>query len=1036
MVDSIERTEADSPFDPVYDGLGEVARGLAAARDVPDVLSRIASLGMEALDAEASYLERIDREREEVEIVATAGAAIAAVGSRIPYPGSLTEDAVENDRLEVVSPDDMALRRSGRLIGASGCRDCFAVVLPLVFEGVPLGALILLRSPPLPDLTSEESERIRALAGLATLAFRRALDAEEIRLRTAATEQSERRFRLLVESVQDYAIYMLDPEGRVSSWNQGAERLTGYREDEVAGRHVSILYTPEDRARGRPAEVLDRVRRVGRVEERGWRIRSDGSRFWAGVVVTAILDSGGGLIGFAKVTRDLTERMRADAALRESEERFIQLTENAREVFWLMDARTFELVYVSAGYRRVWGRDVEELMRDPNSWIEAVHPEDREIAKRFTERLVEGEAEILYRIHHPSGETRWLHTRGFPVREPTTGEVIRVGGVSDDVTHHREAEDRVRFLAEVARELGSSLDYAETLTKVARLVVPRIADWCVVDVLEGERIERLSVAHVDPEREALAWDVARRFPSDPQGSGGVAEVLRSGRSQLYAEIPDEQLRQVARDEEHLAILKQLGLCSAMIVPMTARGRTLGAVSFIAAESGRRFEASDLEFAEEVAARASLAVDNARLFAEVAEARGEAERRAREEAALRRATEAVTGSTSIDEVIHQIAVNSLRATNADGAFVQRIQAEDEEVEVVVVSGRTVPRVGARAPYPGSYVELVVEGGAPVLIPDVASADRSDADTVMAACGECSALIVPLLDAEEAIGALVLTRLPRRQGFRPDEAQRARTFADLATLAFRRIHLLEDSERRREELEEVTESRGRLIRGFAHDLKNPLGAADGYVALLEDDVLGPISAKQKETLTRVRRLIGSSLEIISHLVELHRAEAGQIPIEWAPVVLRDAVREITEAYRGQATSKGLVVAASVDEDLPVIESDASRVRQVLGNLLSNAVKYTESGEVLVSASLRNGDGDRVAAGLWVAIDVTDTGPGIPADKQHLLFREFTRLDPEATHGAGLGLAISQRIASALGGCITMESEAGRGSTFTLWLPGRSA
>ena len=120
--------------------------------------------------------------------------------------------------------------------------------------------------------------------------------------------RSEERFRLLVESVQDYAIFMLDPQGNVATWNAGAERIKGYRVDEIVGRHFSRFYTEEDRAAGRPQRLLAAAARDGRVEDEGWRVRKDGSRFWADVVLTAVHDASGALVGFAKVTRDLTER--------------------------------------------------------------------------------------------------------------------------------------------------------------------------------------------------------------------------------------------------------------------------------------------------------------------------------------------------------------------------------------------------------------------------------------------------------------------------------------------------------------------------------------------------------------------------------------------------------------------------------------------------------------------------------------------------------------------------------------------------------
>ena len=126
-----------------------------------------------------------------------------------------------------------------------------------------------------------------------------------------AFRSSEERFRALVTSVKDYAIFMLDPTGQIETWNAGAERTKGYTADEIIGQHMSRFYTPEDLARGLPATLLAQATRDGRVESEGWRVRKDGSRFWADVVITALVDHDGHLMGFAKVTRDLTERLRA-----------------------------------------------------------------------------------------------------------------------------------------------------------------------------------------------------------------------------------------------------------------------------------------------------------------------------------------------------------------------------------------------------------------------------------------------------------------------------------------------------------------------------------------------------------------------------------------------------------------------------------------------------------------------------------------------------------------------------------------------------
>src|ERR671939_261448 len=138
-------------------------------------------------------------------------------------------------------------------------------------------------------------------------------------------------FQLLVDQTRDYAVFVLDAAGHIRSWNQGAERLKGYRPDEIIGRHFSIFYMPDALERGWPAHELKVAAAEGRFEDEGWRVRKDGSRFWANVVITALRDENGKLIGFSKITRDLTERRLHEEALRQSEERFRLMIDSVRE---------------------------------------------------------------------------------------------------------------------------------------------------------------------------------------------------------------------------------------------------------------------------------------------------------------------------------------------------------------------------------------------------------------------------------------------------------------------------------------------------------------------------------------------------------------------------------------------------------------------------------------------------------------------------------------------------------------------------------
>ena len=232
------------------------------------------------------------------------------------------------------------------------------------------------------------------------------------------------------------------------------------------------------------------------------------------------------------------------------------------------------------------------------------------------QRLLAGEevTPLLTRSVRRDGEAFWLLTKATLYRD-ASGARLAIN-VIEDVTEAKDAELRERFLAEAGQLLASSLDYEQTLERVARMVVPRLADWCGIDMVDDQGdIQQVAVAHVDPAKVELARDMRERYPPNMDAPTGVPAILRGGPAELYADIPDELLVAAAVDEEHLRVIREVGLRSAMAVPMRIGDVTLGALSLVTAESGRRYDEDDLLFANDLALRAATAVQNARLFRE-------------------------------------------------------------------------------------------------------------------------------------------------------------------------------------------------------------------------------------------------------------------------------------------------------------------------------------------------------------------------------------------------------------------------------------
>jgi PAS domain S-box-containing protein len=381
---------------------------------------------------------------------------------------------------------------------------------------------------------------------------------EDITERRAAEQRlrdTERRFRLLVEGVTDYAIYMLSPQGEIASWNAGAERIKGYAAGEVLGRHFSMFFTAEDRAAGMPHRAIETARSAGRFADEGWRLRKDGSRFWALAVIDAIRDEAGELIGFAKITRDLTERRAAEERVRQSQAQMAAFTSHSPAIMCLKDrdgryrfANTKFLERYALREEQVLGRTDDELFPRPLALALAAQDGDviaRCEAVQFEERSREG------------GVERFTMMSKFPVLD-SGGRVTGVGVVAADITDRRLTEQALReqrvLLAEAQRVAG--LGSWEWDPESGRVL------W------SGElyRIYGLSSETFQPSFEAY---LDRVHPEDRQHSGAMmARALMDGRGFTMQERivrPGGEVRylrshsEVVRNERGKPI-KILGAC--------------------------------------------------------------------------------------------------------------------------------------------------------------------------------------------------------------------------------------------------------------------------------------------------------------------------------------------------------------------------------------------------------------------------------------------------------------------------------------------
>jgi PAS domain S-box-containing protein len=440
----------------------------------------------------------------------------------------------------------------------------------------------------------------------------------------AARRQAElnrQRLAAIVQSSED-AIISQDLEGRITSWNPAAERLYGYRAEEIVGSPVSVLLPPENDEE--LPQILERIKRGEQIEHyETIRRHKDGRLLAVSLSISPIHNADGEVVGASKIARDIHARRQAEAALQESRERLSLAMAAGQMGTWTRELDGTDRVDWSPELEAIFGLAAGEFPGTYEAYTQFIHPEDREKVGRAVREAVEQHTdyEVEFRFTPQGGGLRWMIGRGRATYD-AAGRPVRLAGVGIDVTARRQAEEALRFLADASRELSVLVDYESTLQNVAHAAIPRFADWCVVHRVTDEgQIRCVAVAHEDPQKERLLWELNERQPLDWSSPAVVVRVLREQQPILLEQVPESYFDRMREwgGEEYLQMLRGLNPQSFITVPLLAHDRALGTIILGTTESRRRYTAADVAVAEDLARRAATALENARLYREAREA---------------------------------------------------------------------------------------------------------------------------------------------------------------------------------------------------------------------------------------------------------------------------------------------------------------------------------------------------------------------------------------------------------------------------------
>ncbi|WP_224448617.1 PAS domain S-box protein [Haloprofundus salilacus] len=870
---------------------------------------------------------------------------------------------------------------------------------------------------------------------------------------SAAAESERTEFRAFVSAVKDYAIFMLEPDGTIASWNEGAGRIKGYRGDEIVGEHFSKFYTDDDVEKRVPEQNLAAAVADGRTVDEGWRVRNDGSKFWANVTITAIRDDDGELRGFTKVTRDMTERREYEQSLREERDLTERILETAPVSIGVFDPDG-RLVRANSRLLTRHGLETSDL---PEYSLAPADVYDAEgepipIEELPWKRVVEtGESVHRFQcqIEFPDGTRRWLSIDAAPLDEGSDGGESDDGTPNDGGFDDEESDDGDRVVAAVddiseqkqrERQLEKQkteleTELSEILGRISDAFYALDDDWRFTHLneraaeimqLSREEVFNREIWEVFPDAADVYRENFERAMNTQEPvtfevySSGTAAWLEfnvypseSGLSIYFRDVTERKDRErslskyetiVETVEDGIYVKDDDGyftMVNAAYAELTgySREELVGAHASLVVDEDTITEARERKEAAAGGDAADLTMeamiqtaDGDRVPTEGTFATIETERGESEQiGVVRDISERKEYQRKIEESERRY--RTLAENFPNGA----VALFDGDLRYTAVGGQLLKEEGIdpEERIGRSIFELYPGGLAEKVEPyfEAALDGESNAFELEYGGRQLSNYTLPVGSSGDAVdaGMLVVQDVTERRTY----------------------------QRR---LEESNERLEQFAYAASHDLQEPLRMVSSYMQLIEQRYADELDEDGREFVEFAVGGAERMREMINGLLEYSRVETQGN--EFEQVELETVLSEARDDLRLQIEESDAEIAA---ESLPRVDGDPNQLRQVFQNLLSNALEYCgdEPPRVRITAERE---------GSYWRISVHDDGIGIDPDDADRIFEIFHRLHNHEEHsGTGIGLALCQRIVERHGGEIWVDSEPGEGATFSFTLPG---
>jgi PAS domain S-box-containing protein len=611
------------------------------------------------------------------------------------------------------------------------------------------------------------------------------------------------------------------------------------------------------------------------------------------------------------------------------------------------------------------------------------------------------------------------------------GEVEAVSGTTRDITELKQNEERQMFLEKISATLVTSFDNFVTLKDIGKLIVSHIADYCRIAIIDyNNQITEISVNHKDPTQVALAEDLYENYKDRSDSTHGIPQLLKIGKSELIEKIDKNILATAKNNPRLIKLLKKIGLKSYMGVPLIARGKVIGAITFSSVSDNRHYTTNDLKFAEEIAHRIALALDNVRLYHEAQD-----EIRERKQAELNLhyladASRILASSLDYKTTLSNIAKAAVPEV-ADWCGVDLLD-KDGNLEQVAVAhkdpkkvrwAKELRKINPPDMNSKSGMPNVIRTGKTEFYQDITDemliklAKNKKQLQLMREIGFTSAIVAPLCLEEKCIGGITFVRAETKRQFTHADLTMVEELANRASLALENAGLYKASQ-------DAVALRDDFISVASHELKTPITSVKIFTEVLQQHSKQIGDVKAVNHLTKMNKQLDKLTELIYNMLNISKIQAGRLEFNEKKFDFDTFVIELVDVLQAGSLNHTLQIKGKTNKK---IYGDEDRISQVLSNLVSNAIKYSpKSNKVVIHLSATAED---------VVVCVEDFGIGLAQEHTEKIFERFYRVFDETDKtfpGLGIGLYISSEIIKRHHGKVWVKSKMGKGSKFYFSLP----